>query len=202
MYPTLDVEEELWSSGYTLICGVDEVGRGCFAGPVVAAGVIFPKGGELIEGVADSKLLSPKKREELAVLIKKEALSWSIAEVSVEVINKVGIGRATQQAFHKVVTEISQKPDFIIIDAFYINTINKEMQRPVKNGDKLCASIAAASIIAKVYRDNLMVELDQKYPEYGFAIHKGYGTKFHQDALKKHGLSPLHRTSFDLQKFL
>lgn len=200
--PTLDIEKSLWNIGYDCIAGLDEVGRGCFAGPVVVGAVVFPKNCDLLKGVADSKLLKPKVREKLAVEIKKYAAAWSIAEVSVEDINKVGIGKATQMAFRKALQLLSTPADFCLIDAFYIDEINRAIQKPIVGGDKICASISAASIIAKVYRDELMTRLHLQYPEYNFAKHKGYGTKEHRDAIKKHGLSVLHRTSFKLDKFL
>lgn len=200
--PTLDIERKLWNSGYTHICGLDEVGRGCFAGPVVVGAVVFPQDIVLPEGIADSKLLKPRQREKLAELIKEQALVWSIAEISVTAINKVGIGKATQMAFRKALKLLPKKADFVLIDAFYVNHLNRKRQKPVKDGDKICASISAASIIAKVYRDKLMKKLHQKYPQYGFAKHKGYGTKQHQEAIKKYGLARIHRKSFDLQRFL
>jgi len=200
--PTLNIEKSLWNSGYTYVCGLDEVGRGCFAGPVCVGAVIFPKNCELLDGVADSKLLNPKQREKLAEQIKECAISWSVAEISVSTINKIGIGKATQMAFRKAVKLLDKKADFVLIDAFYIKHFNRKNQRPIKNGDKICASISAASIIAKVHRDQLMKKLSKKYPKYGFAKHKGYGTKFHQQAIKKYGLSKIHRTSFNLVKFL
>ncbi|MDO8498330.1 MAG: ribonuclease HII [bacterium] len=214
IFPTLDIENKLWKKGYHYICGLDEVGRGCFAGPVVVGAVIFPKDVILPEGVADSKLLRPKQRERLSEEIKKVALDWAVAEISVRDINKVGIGKATQKAFRKAVRNIKPKPDFVVFDAFYnlnvvkiassayIKHLNRKKQQPVKNGDKICASISAASIIAKVYRDNLMTKLHQKYPKYGLAKHKGYGTKEHQAAIKKYGLCKIHRRSFNLEKFL
>lgn len=200
--PTIDIELKLWKSGYHYIAGLDEVGRGSFAGPVVVGAVIFPKNFQIIEGLADSKLLNPRHREVLTELIKKEALSWSIAEISVTVINKVGIGEATQMAFRKAIKSLKKSPDFVLIDAFYVNHFNRKRQKPVQDGDKICASVSAASIIAKVYRDELMKKLHKKYPQYGFAKHKGYGTKAHQEAIKKYGLSRIHRKSFNLQKFL
>lgn len=199
---TLKIEAQLWNLGYNLVCGVDEVGRGCFAGPVCAGAVIFPKNCELIDGVVDSKLLQPKQREILAEKIKKCAVAWSVSEISVSIINKVGIGKATQMAFRKAVKSLLKKPDFVVIDAFYIKHFSKKNQKPIKDGDKICFSISAASIIAKVHRDKLMENLDKKYPQYGFLKHKGYGTKLHQEALKKYGLSRLHRKSFNLEKFL
>lgn len=201
VYPTLDFESQLWAMGYTNVAGVDEVGRGCFAGPVVSAAVVFPPNSKIPEGIADSKLLAPAKREYLAEKIKEEAV-WSIGEVEVEVINQIGIGKATQQSFVKAVKSLSSEPDFILIDAFYIQALSKEKQKAVRDGDKVCLSIAAASIIAKVYRDKLMVELANRYPGYGFASNKGYGTKTHREALKSFGLSGIHRTSFNLAKFL
>jgi ribonuclease HII len=200
--PTLNIETSLWNSGYSLICGLDEVGRGCFAGPVVVGAVIFPKNCHLLEGVADSKLLKPNIRERLSVEIKKYADSWSIGEISVEDINRVGIGKATQLAFLKAIKLLKSVPDYVLIDAFFVDNYDRAKQRPIKDGDKICASISAASIIAKVYRDKLMQTLHLEYPEYNFAQHKGYGTKQHREAIKKYGLSSLHRTSFNLQKFL
>jgi len=168
----------------------------------VAGAVIFPPTVKLPKGIADSKLLKPKLREELSLIIQDLSLFWAVGEASVEEINKVGIGKATQIAFKRAVKALSSSPDFLLIDAFYIDEFAKQVQRPVKNGDKICASISAASIIAKVYRDGLMRGLSKKYPEYGFFENKGYGTKFHREAIKKHGLSRIHRTSFDLGKFL
>lgn len=202
VFPTLDFEQELWDKGYKLVCGLDEVGRGSFAGPVVVGVVVFPPGVDLPEGIADSKLLTPKKRERLSKEIKESALEWGIAEVSVEVINKVGIGRAAQMAFKQAVEGLKNGWDFCLIDAFTINGLDKSKQKAIAGGDKLCTSISAASIIAKVYRDELMVKLHESYPQYGFDKHKGYGSKQHQEALKKYGLCPLHRTSFNLSAFL
>ena len=198
---TLDIEKKLWKLGYRYIAGLDEVGHGSFAGPVVVGAVVFPQDVVLPEGIADSKLLKPKQRENLEFRIKNQALAWSIAEISVNVINKVGIGKATQMAFRKAIKLLRKSPDFILIDAFYVKHINRKRQRAVKDGDTICASISAASIIAKVYRDKLMKELHKKYPQYGFAKHKGYGTKQHQEAIRKYGLSRIHRKSFNLEKF-
>jgi ribonuclease HII len=200
--PTLTEEIKLWESGFSYIVGIDEVGRGCFAGPVVVGAVIFPKNFEFIEGIADSKLLKPRHREKLSKEIKKNALAWSIAEISVSHINKVGIGKATQMGFRKAIKLLTKSPDFVLIDAFYISHYKRKRQKPIIKGDQSCFSIAAASIIAKVYRDKLMKDLSNKYPKYGFAKHKGYGTKLHQEAIKKYGLTRLHRKSFNLDKFL
>lgn len=200
--PTLRLEKSLWKKGFHHIAGLDEVGRGCFAGPVVVGAVVFPKDLQMIAGLADSKLLKPRQREKLTESIKEQALAWSVAEISVTTINKLGIGKATQIAFRKAIKSLKKSPDFILIDAFYIKHLNRKRQKPIKDGDKICASISAASIIAKVYRDKLMKKLHRKYPKYGFAKHKGYGTKQHQDAIKKYGLSKIHRKSFNLEKFL
>lgn len=185
-----------------MVAGVDEVGRGCFAGPVVTGAVIFSKGVTLPEGLADSKLLKVRQRERLAKEIKKVALSWSVSEIGVAKINKLGIGRATQMAFRKAIKLLSYSPDFVLIDAFRIKHLSKKKQQPVRKGDRVCATIAAASIIAKVYRDKLMKELHRKYSPYNFSKNKGYGTKAHQEAIKKYGLSPLHRRSFNLARFM
>lgn len=202
IFASLDIESKLWEQGYNLICGIDEVGRGCFAGPVVAGAVVFSSLSKIPDGIADSKLLKPETREVLAEKIKDCAEAWAVGLIDVLDINKVGIGKATQMAFRKAISNLSKTPDFVLIDAFYINHFKRDIQKPVKNGDKLSVSIAAASIVAKVFRDNLMTKLDLKFPEYGFSKHKGYGTKFHQEAIKKFGLSKLHRSSFNLQKFL
>lgn len=196
------IERSLWSSGLQMICGIDEVGRGCFAGPVVAGAVIFPSNSKLIEGIADSKLLNPVKRTELAKKIKELALAWAVGEISVTDINKFGIGQATQMAFSKAVENLQKAADFFLIDAFYVKSLDKLKQKPIVGGDRISASIAAASIIAKVYRDNLMEKLAFEFPNYGFDKHKGYGTSFHRQMIKKFGLSDLHRKSFKLDKFL
>lgn len=198
--PTLDLETALWQKGYTKVCGVDEVGRGAFAGPVCVGAVIFPTSCLLLDGLADSKFLKPRAREQLELRIKGQAISWTVAEVSVAKINKLGIGKATQTAFRRAIKSLS--PDFVLIDAFYIKHLNRKRQRAVKDGDTICASISAASIIAKVYRDRLMKKLSKIYPQYGLGKHKGYGTKKHQEAIKKFGLSRVHRKSFNLARFL
>ena len=200
--PTFEFETSFWRQGLRYIAGVDEVGRGCFAGPVVTAAVILSQTFSAKEEVNDSKLLSPKKREKLSGIIKKEAVAFSIAEVGVPVINEIGIGKAAQIAFKKAVLELSTQPDFIFIDAFYIDGIERNKQKPIIHGDRLSVSIAAASIIAKVYRDELMQKLHPQYVVYDFATNKGYGTQKHRDAIGKYGLCDLHRTSFNLNKFL
>ena len=200
--PTFEFENKLWQQGLSYVAGVDEVGRGCFAGPVVAAAVILPDGFSVTDKINDSKQLSPKVRKELAIIIRKLALAFSIAEVSVQVINDIGIGKAAQKAFVQAVKNLSIQPEHVLIDAFMITDLPKVNQTPIIHGDCLSISIAAASIIAKVYRDELMEKLHPKYTVYDFYSNKGYGTKKHRDAIGKYGLCELHRTSFDLAKFL
>lgn len=199
--PSFDEERLLWQQGYRFVAGVDEVGRGAFAGPVVAAAVILPPDFNATDEINDSKLLTPKKREELSAIIMKHALSYAIGEVGLETINAVGIGKATQQAFVKAITGLSVASDFILIDAFYISDLDKGKQKPIIKGDQKSISIAAASIIAKVYRDNLMRSLSAEYQNYNFAVNKGYGTLKHREAIRTYGLCDLHRSSFSLQKF-
>jgi ribonuclease HII len=200
--PSFNEEYLLWSQGYSIVAGVDEVGRGAFAGPVVAAAVILPYDFPYASELNDSKLLTPKKREQLATLIRLYAVSYAIAEVPLLEINRFGIGRAAQKAFSQAIGKLSVYPEYLLLDAFYLNTAHKLKQKAIIHGDSLSYSIAAASIIAKVYRDRVMEELDHRYPEYGFADHKGYGTETHRFNIRKHGLCPIHRRSFDLEKFL
>ncbi len=200
--PTFDEENLFWEKGLKYIAGIDEVGRGCFAGPVVAAAVILPSDFNATDEINDSKLLSPEKREKLAPIIKKYCVSYSIAEISIEIINEVGIGKATQKAFYQAVYTLTVKPEHLFIDAFYIDNLDRKNQKPIIHGDRKSISIAAASIIAKVYRDALMRKMHEKYPQYDFYQNKGYGTKKHREAIKKFGLCDLHRKSFDLTSYL
>jgi ribonuclease HII len=200
--PTLRYEINLWNQGYRYVVGIDEVGRGAFAGPVVVGGVIFPPDTKQISGIRDSKLLTYQKREQLFPQIIKNAHSYAIAEIPVGVINRVGIVKATQIGYRKVIKQITPGPEFILMDAFYIAHVPKRIQLPIIKGDMLCYSIAAASIVAKVYRDKLMQKLAARYTVYGFHRNVGYGTKKHQEAIRNFGLCPLHRTSFALKKFL
>lgn len=204
--PTFLEETCLWNKGYSLIAGLDEVGRGAFAGPVVAAAVVFPTDCVFIDPllfeINDSKKLTSKKRSLLAKSIKEFATCYAISEGSLEMINAVGIGKATQAAFLEATKSLCHTPDYFLIDAFYIDQLDKAKQKPIIHGDALSISVAAASIIAKVYRDELMESYHSQYPEYNFLENKGYGTLFHREQLGVYGLSPLHRTSFALQKFL
>lgn len=196
--PTFAEEIDLWSKGFEFVAGIDEVGRGALAGPVVAAAVVFPRRNNLTQGVPlrDSKLLSPAQRERLSPLIKKTALAWAVAEVSVTVINEKGIARAAEMAMMKAIRNLTVQPDFHLIDYFHLRNIPDHCQKGITKGDTLVASIAAASIIAKVHRDHLMVKFHEQYPAYGFDRHKGYGTEFHRGVLRQIGPSPLHRPAF------
>ena len=202
LLPTFAYERNYWDNGIQHVAGVDEVGRGCFAGPVVAGAVIMPPDFNATNKINDSKKLSAKVREELAHIIKEHALSYAVVEVLVSVINQIGIGKAAQQAFHQAVMKLSIPPQHILIDAFMIPTIDTSIQTPIIKGDQLSISIAAASIIAKVHRDAIMQQLHAQYEVYDFAKNKGYGTKAHREAIKKFGLCDLHRTSFNLTKFI
>ena len=189
-----EIERELHAEGIGLICGVDEAGRGPLAGPVCAAAVILPSETEL-PGLNDSKKLSEKKREQLFPEIQQIALAWSVAFASVEEIEERNILGATMLAMNRAIAGLSLTPDLALIDG----NRNKEIEVPsrcVVHGDARCASIAAASILAKVSRDHLMLELAREYPQYGFEKHKGYGTKAHYAALREYGPCPAHRPSF------
>ena len=181
----LKYEKELYKKGYKLICGVDEVGRGPLVGPVVAAAVILPKNYKL-EGLTDSKKISEKKREYLYDIIKKDAISIGIGEVSPKEIDKINIYEASRKAMMIAISKLDPKPDYILSDAMKLDVGIETL--PIIHGDLLSISISAASVIAKVTRDRMMIELDKKYPEYEFAKHKGYPTKRHLELIKKYGI--------------
>lgn len=188
-------ETKKWNEGFCFIAGIDEVGRGPLAGPVVAAAVVFPKYSELIPPVNDSKKLTEKQRAELQKQIMEvPGVQYAIAEISPEEIDKINILRASHLAMKKAAAQLD-KVDFALIDGLPVHGFPIENQAIVK-GDSKSASIAAASIIAKVYRDTLMDKLAELYPEYGFESHKGYGTADHLAALKKYGPCPIHRKTF------
>jgi ribonuclease HII len=261
--PTFSEERRLWKNGYDFVIGVDEVGRGAFAGPVTVGAVVFgnfdnktPYIRSLLQEINDSKLLRPRKREELSPQIKKHALYWSVESIGVPIINKLGIGKATRMAFRKVIQKVvkilfekchsehfgfaqcklrrgipcnpmsverdhlsTRSSDlvgmtsgtfqavsniFLLVDGFhirYVRGIGLKNQKAIIKGDQKSTSIAAASIIAKVHRDNLMRRLHRQFPVYNFAKNKGYGTKEHQQAIKNYGLSKTHRKSFSLSNF-
>jgi len=204
--PSFDEEKILWGLGIDYVLGIDEVGRGAFAGPIFAASVVFPKNfkSSFLREVNDSKLLKARRREYLSEKIKESALFFSISNVGINLINKYGIGYANKMAFRKVIAEtISELKGrhFVLVDGFhvkFIRGIGLKNQKAIIKGDRKSLSIAAASILAKVERDKLMRKLSREYPYYGFGRNKGYGTKKHQEAIREFGLTKLHRSSFNL----
>lgn len=192
------IEQELFEQGIDLICGIDEAGRGPLAGPVCAAAVILPHNLQ-IPGLDDSKKLTDKRRRELMPVIKEQAIAYGIGFASHEEIDQINILQATFLAMERALANMEVKPQFALIDG----NREKDFGLPVKTvvkGDSLSANIAAASVLAKVTRDDLMEQMALEYPRYGFEIHKGYGTKAHYEALTEHGPCPIHRLSF-LKKF-
>lgn len=189
-----EIEREYAQKGYQLICGADEAGAGPLAGAVYAAAVILPLGLE-IEGLNDSKKLSPKKREALYDIIKEKAVTWAINGVDVEEIDRTDILTARLKAMNLCIEMLNPKPDFALIDGNRDKGISCPHITVVK-GDGRSANIAAASILAKVTRDRYMIAVDKVYPQYGFAQHKGYPTKAHYEALRKYGPCPIHRRTF------
>ena len=188
------IENQLHDEGFSLVCGVDEAGRGPLCGPVFAAACILPDG-LVLEGLNDSKKLTPKKREKLFDLICEKAVAYCIASASVEEIDTLNILEADLLAMRRAIDGLSLKADFALIDG----NIARDFQIPARaiiGGDAKSPSIAAASILAKVARDRDCIELDAQYPQYGIAKHKGYGTKQHMDALRTYGPSPIHRKQF------
>lgn len=190
----LTYERGCWAAGYELVAGIDEVGRGPLAGPVVAAAVILPKECK-IEGVNDSKKLSAKKREELYDIILEKAVSYGIGVVSNERIDEINILQATYEAMREALSQLSPKAEYILADAVTIPRISTP-QRGIIKGDAKSMSIGAASIVAKVYRDRLMEAFDEVYPGYGFGANKGYGSAEHIEGIKKLGITPIHRKTF------
>lgn len=189
-----ELENEIYDSGVKLLCGVDEAGRGPLAGPVCAGAVILPRGLE-IEGLNDSKKLTEKKREALFDVICEKSVAWGVAFASVEEIEELNILNATYLAMNRAIEKLPVHPELAIIDGNRAAGVNIE-NRCVVKGDSKCADIAAASILAKVSRDRYMLEMAEKYPEYRFEKHKGYGTKLHYETIRQYGPSPIHRLSF------
>ncbi|MGB9886977.1 MAG: ribonuclease HII [Moorellales bacterium] len=187
-------ESELWGHGYRLVAGVDEVGRGPLAGPVVAAAVIWPPG-TAIEGLRDSKQLTSRQRERLAALIRARALCWAIASLPARYIDRYNIHQAASRAMWRALTRLPIGPEYVLVDGSAIAGLPWP-QEALVHGDGTSASIAAASILAKVWRDALMEHLHRRYPQYGFAQNKGYGTPAHLKALRLYGPCPHHRRSF------
>ncbi len=193
-----DVEMDVKAKGFTAVCGVDEAGRGPLAGPVYAAAVILKENADL-EGLDDSKKLSEKKREALFDKIKEQSIAYCIVSVDQNTIDEINILNATMLAMKKAVEGLSVKADFALIDGNKTPDLDIE-SRAIIGGDAKVKSIAAASILAKVSRDRFMLEMCEKYPQYQFEKHKGYGTKLHYEMLDKFGVSPIHRMSF-LKKY-
>jgi ribonuclease HII len=204
--PFRPFEADAIAQGFKAVAGVDEVGRGPLAGPVVAAAVVLPPGFTHSE-IKDSKMLSAKQRENLAPVIQKAAESWALGIVDVEGIDRLNILRASLTAMAQALHGLSSQPDCVLIDGNQKipveilavsggNTPKPLYQKTIVKGDQLCLSIAAASIIAKVARDQMMIDFDKQYPEYGFAGHKGYGSAAHLAALQRYGPTPIHRRSF------
>lgn len=192
------IENTWFDKGVQIICGVDEAGRGPLAGPVCAAAVILPPNAD-IPGLNDSKKLSDKKRRELFPVIKEQAIAYGIAFVDHEKIDEINILQATYLAMGQAIAQLSVKPELALIDGNRAADFGVPTETVV-HGDSLSASIAAASVLAKVSRDDYMLKMAEEYPQYGFEIHKGYGTKAHYAALTEYGASPIHRMSF-LKKF-
>lgn len=205
VFPQLHIERDLWQNGFRLVAGVDEVGMGPLAGPVVAAAVIFPPHHERElpipsswpQGVRDSKTLALKARERLDQEIRGVALAVGVGQVEVEEIDRVNIYQAGRKAMRLALESLLLSPDHVLVDGRSLSNLSCPCSAFIK-GDRDVYSIAAASIIAKVYRDRVMVALDQHYPAYGFARHMGYGTVAHREALRRFGATPVHRRSFRL----
>ena len=198
VFPDLSLEAAFWSQGYARVSGIDEAGRGPWAGPVVAAAVVLPPTSAIagrLAGVRDSKQLTPRQRERLYPLIQEAAAAWGVGVASAEEIDGLGILPATRLAMERAVMALALPPQALLIDAVRLPALSLP-QHSLFHGDALCLSIAAASIIAKVTRDRLMVEMDALYPGYGFARHKGYGTRAHAQALESLGVCDTHRRSF------
>lgn len=188
-------EEQAWSEGYKLVAGLDEVGRGCIAGPVVAAACILDPSKPLPEGLDDSKKLTEATRDEIAAQLKETCIAYAIGQIEADEIDRINILEATKKAMLTAIASISPSADFLLIDALYLKH-SPLPQKSIIKGDSISASIAAASILAKTYRDDVMKTYDTEYPPYGFAGHKGYGCSSHYEAIRANGPCPIHRMSF------
>jgi ribonuclease HII len=196
--PTFNEEMTLLSQGYRAITGIDEAGRGALAGPVVAAAVMLPQMADIngdLNGARDSKLMTPLQRERLFHIIFQKAISVGVGVISPDIVDLVNILNATRQAMRHAIEQMSQIPDYLLVDGMVIPGVSVK-QKGIIKGDRLCLSIACASIIAKVTRDRIMVDADKLYPGYGLASHKGYGTRLHVDCLCKMGPARIHRHTF------
>ncbi len=199
LWPSLSAESDLLQAGYNYIAGLDEAGRGAWAGPVAAAAVILPLDvpdlRERLRGVRDSKMCTPRQRDALYDVICRVAVAWAVALVPPQRIDEVGIVPATREAMRRAVARLVPAPNALLIDALRLPALSLP-QRAIKKGDRKSLSIASASILAKVARDRVMVALDEIYPGYGFARHKGYGTPQHRQAIRALGVLSIHRQSF------
>ena len=193
--PTLERERALWAKGYHIVAGLDEVGRGPIAGPVLAAAVVFPPGQEHIEGLRDSKLLSAKERERLAEEIRRAAVAWSLGGASVREIDRLNIRRATALAMRRALARLPHRPDYVLLDGTALPELERDHE-PIVDGDALCQTVSAAAVLAKCARDLLMSRLAARHPEYGWEHNKGYGTPDHLAALTHAGPCAHHRVSF------
>lgn len=194
--PTWKMESGLWQRGYQHVAGIDEVGRGAWAGPIVAAGVIF-ENQKQIKGLKDSKKIPAKKRELLVEEIKASALAWTVEVIDNTIIDEIGVGKANALVIDKVINGLTIRPQYLLIDKASVAKYKIMIPwETIIKGDAKVFSIAAASILAKVARDKMMLKLAQKYPGYGFDLHKGYGTKLHQEMLAKHNICQIHRKSY------
>jgi ribonuclease HII len=191
----LDLERQAHDAGFRFIAGLDEVGRGCIAGPVVAAACILDIDKPLPDGLDDSKKLTPEKREEIAAQLKTDCIAYAIGQVEADEIDRINILEATKKAMLAAIAAITPSADFLLIDALQLKH-SPLPQRAIIKGDSISASIAAASILAKTYRDALMRNYDTQFPAYGFAGHKGYGCRTHWNALNEHGPCGIHRLTF------
>lgn len=198
--PTYQEEEKLKKKGYIKVAGLDEAGRGAWAGPIVAASVILnPR--VPVDGLRDSKQLSPTRRKQIYLEIIKNALNWSVGIVSEKMIDRIGINQANAMAMEQAIKKLRLKPDYLLIDYFLLDNVGIE-HHAIEKGDQKVASIAAASIIAKVTRDFIMIAAHKEYPMYNFHTHKGYGTEYHQKKIAEHGICKIHRVSFSPMKDL
>lgn len=196
-------ERQCWAMGYRLVAGVDEVGRGPLAGPVVAAAVILPQGAHL-PGIAEAKRMTPRKRRDLFEQIQHLAVDMSIVMVQPESIEEAYVHQAANKAMVQAVAGLKTPPDYLLVDSYHLHGVSQP-QAPIVGGENLSISVAAAAVIAKVMRDEHMLEMDKLYPKYGFAQHKGYGTPEHRALIEEHGPSPIHRrvtSAQELEKHL
>lgn len=193
--PNIDLEKKLWIQGYMKVCGLDEVGRGPLAGPVVAGAVVIEDEKHFLEGVRDSKIMTEKKRDFFVNEIKAKSLGWGIGIVENDEIDRIGISKAITRAMELAVEGLGFKVDYLITDG-NVKKIGDCPMEIITDGDAMHYSIAAASVLAKVRRDEIMREFSKKYPEYGFEKHVGYGTKMHMEALEKYGPCKIHRKCF------